>query len=157
MASQGTFKRFFRKFSREQIDELFLEVNRKWFKALFVDAHSIDLDSTVITRYGEQEGAEVGHNPQRNERKSHHSLIAFSAEAKSVIHSWLRTSDSASSTKLIQFFDQVITILGLDSIVVVSADSGFYGQEILNCFENNPLQYIICAKMNRGLIQCIYE
>jgi len=157
MASQSTFTRFFRKFSKQQLDEIFLRINQEWFKALFVDAHTIDLDSTVITRYGEQQGAEAGYNPKRHGRKSHHPLIAFSAEAKSVIHSCLRPGNSACSTDMIHFFNQVIAILGLDRIGVVRADSGFYGQEILEYFENHPLQYIISAKMNRGLVQCIYE
>ena len=39
------------------------------------------LDSTVVVRYGEkQAGAEVGYNPKKRGRPSHHPLVAFSKE-----------------------------------------------------------------------------
>lgn len=34
-------------------------------------------DSSVLTRYGEQEGAARGYNPSKPGRKSHHPLMAF--------------------------------------------------------------------------------
>lgn len=41
------------------------------------DNFILDLDSIVITRYGEQEGAKKGYNPNKRGRLSHHPLIAF--------------------------------------------------------------------------------
>ncbi|WP_187647223.1 hypothetical protein [Nitrosophilus labii] len=45
---------------------------------------TIDLDSTVITRYGNQEGAKVGYNPKKPGRPSHHPLIVFIEQTKMV-------------------------------------------------------------------------
>lgn len=45
---------------------------------------TLDVDSTVITRHGEQEGAVRGYNPNRRGRASHHPLLAFVAEARMV-------------------------------------------------------------------------
>ena len=39
----------------------------------------LDWDSTVQTKYGHQEGAEVGYNPQKRGRKSFHPLLAVAA------------------------------------------------------------------------------
>src|SRR5690606_23129001 len=40
------------------------------------------LDSTVSVRYGaKQAGAEVGYNPKKPGRPSHHPLLAFAAES----------------------------------------------------------------------------
>ena len=38
---------------------------------------NLNLDSTIVTRYGEQEGAEAGYNPKKKGRPSHHPLIGF--------------------------------------------------------------------------------
>jgi hypothetical protein len=37
---------------------------------------SLDLDSVVFERYGQQEGARKGHNPKKPGRPSHHPLLA---------------------------------------------------------------------------------
>ena len=42
---------------------------------------TLDLDSTVITRYGQQEGAARGYNPAEHGRVSHHPLMAFVADS----------------------------------------------------------------------------
>ena len=45
---------------------------------------TLDIDSSVMTRYGEQEGAKKGYNPTKKGRPSHHPLIAFIADVKLV-------------------------------------------------------------------------
>src|SRR3954454_3053938 len=40
------------------------------------EGYSLDLDSTVFERYGEQEGSLKGHNPRKHGRPSHHPLLA---------------------------------------------------------------------------------
>ena len=37
--------------------------------------YSLDLDSTVFERYGEQEGVKRGYNPRKPGRGSHHPLL----------------------------------------------------------------------------------
>jgi len=37
----------------------------------------VDLDSTAITRYGNQEGNNIGYNPGKRGRPSHLPLFAF--------------------------------------------------------------------------------
>src|ERR671910_757985 len=39
--------------------------------------HTLDLDSTVFCRYGEQQGSLRGYNPQKPGRPSHHPLAGF--------------------------------------------------------------------------------
>jgi len=39
----------------------------------------LDWDSTVQTKYGQQQGAEVGYNPTKRGRKSFHPLLAVAA------------------------------------------------------------------------------
>lgn len=44
--------------------------------------HTLDLDSTVVCRYGEQGGSLKGHNPIKQGRPSHHPLVAWLSERR---------------------------------------------------------------------------
>lgn len=157
MASESTFSRFFKKFDVDFNDELFIELNRWWFQKLEVKYHTVDIDSTVITRYGNQEGVEVGYNPQKHGRGSHHPLIAFASEAKMVIQSWMRTGDSVSNTDLEDFIEVMLKTIDQSMIGLIRADSGFFSETVLENFEKHDLKYIVAAKMYPGLTQKIFD
>lgn len=157
MASQSTFSRFFKKFNKDLNDSLFPALNRWWFGQLTLDKYTIDLDSTVITRHGTQEGVEKGYNPTRHGRGSHHPLMAFVAEAKMIANAWMRTGDSVASTDFEGFFNELLTIIPKNKIGLFRADSGFYGDAVLSMFEKDSLHYIVAAKMNQGLVSAIYN
>ena len=157
MASESTFSRFFKKFDVDLNDEVFIELNRWWFTKLKLKHHTVDIDSTVITRYGSQDGVEVGYNPRKPGRGSHHPLIAFSADAKMVIQSWMRTGDSVSSTDIGDFMTVLLKTLDKSNIGLIRADSGFFSQTTLNILEQNNLKYIVAAKMYAGLVREIFD
>jgi len=119
----------------------------------------VDIDSTVITRYGSQDGVEVGYNPRKPGRGSHHPLITFAAEAKMVIQSWMRTGDSVSSTDIEDFITVLLKTLDKSKIGLVRADSGFFSEATLGILEKNELKYIVAAKMYavRGLRPCFFS
>ena len=50
----------------------------------------LTFDSSVIPRYGEQEGALMGYNPVKHGRPSHNPLLAFLNRSNYVIHVWNR-------------------------------------------------------------------
>jgi hypothetical protein len=100
----------------------------------------VDIDSTVITRYGNQDGVEVGYNPRKPGRGSHHPLIAFAAEAKMVIQSWMRKGNSVSSTDIDDFITVLLKTLDKSNIGLVRADSGFFSETTLDTFEDNQLK-----------------
>lgn len=157
MASESTFSRFFKKFNVEINDELFIELNRWWFQKLQLRYHTVDIDSTVITRYGNQQGVKVGYNPRKPGRGSHHPLIAFAAEAKMVIQSWMRTGDSVSSTDIKDFIDVVLKTIDKSTIGLVRADSGFFSNTALDKLESSELKYIVAVKMYPTLVQKIFD
>ena len=82
MPSQATYSRFFHKFSWERNNAVFPELQHRFLEQIDTGALTIDLDSTVITRYGEQEGTAVGYNPKKPGRNSHHPLIAFISQTR---------------------------------------------------------------------------
>jgi hypothetical protein len=54
--------------------------------AALPDHFIADWDSTVNTRYGQQEDAAVGYNPHKRGRKSHHPLICVAARTRLCLH-----------------------------------------------------------------------
>lgn len=157
MASQSTFSRFFRRFDFEKNDQLMRAFNRGWFEKVDLDKHTVDIDSSVITRFGGQQGVERGYNPRRHGRGSHHPIIAFSAESKMVIQAWMRTGDSVSSTQFDEFLGEVLAVLPKERIGLIRADSGFCGNENLLYLENIGLNYIIATRLHSGLTDRIFN
>ena len=52
--------------------------------------HTLDLDSTVFCRYGEQVGSLKGHNPIKHGRPSHQPLVAWLSERRRLLWATLR-------------------------------------------------------------------
>jgi hypothetical protein len=97
LPSSSTYNRFFYKFDIEKNSEVF-PMLQQWFLDQFkVGKITLDLDSTVITRYGDQEGSVVGYNPKKRGRKSHHPLMAFIDQTKMVANAWLRAGNTADT------------------------------------------------------------
>jgi Transposase DDE domain group 1 len=79
--SQSTYSRFFHKFDMKRSDSVFKELNRWFFEQWKIDNITLDVDSSVLTRYGnQQQGANKGYNPHKPGRNSHHPLMAFISE-----------------------------------------------------------------------------
>ncbi|WP_082752999.1 transposase [Capnocytophaga haemolytica] len=116
---QDVYKRYFRKFTEENnkgtakyfFSWLFREINFNYF--------TLDIDSSVILRYGDQEGAEVGYNSKKSGRKSHHSIIAFVNDLKLVANIQLRNGKSAASTGFNEFLDDTLSIFGNKKVGLV--------------------------------------
>jgi hypothetical protein len=157
MASQSTFSRFFRKFGQKRNDSLFPTLNRFWFSQLHLDKMTIDLDSTIITRHGNQEGVARGYNPKRKGRGSHHPLIAFVAEAKMVANAWMRSGDTHTNTSFIEFYNELLRIIPVERIGLFRADSGFCTETIMEAMESQNAKFIVAARMMGPLVRRIFE
>lgn len=113
---------------------------------------SLRFDSSVITLYGNQEGARKGYNPKKPGRKSHHPLLAF-VDGGFVVNLWNRSGDTFAGHRAIDFFNQTFTSLAKISYKVrrVLCDSGFYLIEFIEHLENKGLTYIMAARIYRPL------
>lgn len=155
MPSQSTLSRFFPKYNHDVSDEIFSNMFTWWFNEMGQKNLTLDIDSTVITRFGNQEGSEKGYNPKRHGRKSHHPIIAFVAETKMIANAWMRTGDSASATEFKEFLDNTFTMIPREQIGLLRGDSGFSGNNVLNDLEQRQLVYIIAMPMKAGLVDAI--
>jgi len=145
--SQSTYSRFFHKFSWKRNAEVFESLFRWFFEQVSFDNLTLDLDSTVMTRYGSQEGAKVGYNPQKPGRASHHPLMAFMADLRMVVNAWLRPGNTGSSSNYKNFLTETLSILQNKRVGLVRADSGFFSEDFCNEMEDRKLNYITAVPM----------
>ena len=147
LPSSSTYNRFFYKFDIEKNAQIFPQL-QQWFMDQFkVGNFIIDLDSTVITRYGNQEGSAIGYNPKKKGRKSHHPLMAFVDQTKMVANAWLRAGNTSDTNNYKAFLEETFdVVLKNKSVGLVRADSGFYSDKFLSWFEKRDLNYVIAVK-----------
>jgi len=91
--TDGTIRNLFKRFTRGMVVR-FYEPLWAWQLAWLpkrTGGYSLDLDSTVFERYGEQEGVKKGYNPRKPGRGSHHPLLGVLGAAYFILHGWLRS------------------------------------------------------------------
>ncbi|MFQ3574200.1 MAG: transposase, partial [Thermodesulfovibrionales bacterium] len=95
-----TLTRLFRKIRKQQeIEEMseglwgYLSKLIPWKR---IKADWLTFDSTVLERYGKQEGVKRGYNPKKKGRGSHSPLLAFLNMSRYVVNLWNRPGNVAS-------------------------------------------------------------
>ncbi len=152
VAGHKAIVRLFGRFDMLRHEKVQAEVYRWFFaKVSTLTRVTLDLDSTVITRHGQQEGAARGYNPNKRGRLSHHPLLAFVAEARMVANFWLRPGDAHTANNILQFLEATLHHLGDKIVGLLRADSGFYAENVLNWLEERKIDYIISAKLTQAL------
>jgi len=128
-----------------------------FFNQLKFDNYTLDLDSTVMTRYGEQEGVRAGYNPKKPGRRSHHPLLAFVSDCRMVANMWLRSGNAHTANNLFSFLEDTICKLNGKKVGLLRADSGFYGEDIFNYLERqgHEINYIIAARLYKPVQMAI--
>jgi len=108
----------------------------------------LDLDSTVITVFGHQEGAAVGYNPRYRGKRSYDPLLCLEANSSFFWDVELRRGDTgtwAGSEELLAccFLSSPSDIREFR----VRADAGFGYGPVLDMLEARPAQYAVVARM----------
>jgi Transposase DDE domain group 1 len=116
----------------------------------------LDVDSSVITRYGKQEGSKRGYNPKKPGRGSHHPLFAFVNDIRMVANCWNRSGNTASSTNILHFLEETFEILQNKTVGLFRADSGFCNTQVLDYIEGKGIAYVISCKLYANLQSAIY-
>ena len=153
--SSTTFTRFFKKFSFKLNNEIFTPIYSWFFNNLHFNNFTIDFDSSVMTRYGDQEGAKKGYNPQKPGRNSHHPLMAFIDDCNMVANFWLRSGNTGASSNFFNFLEDTLIKLKGKTVGLLRADSGFFGEPIFEYLENLKINYIIAAKFQTTLKRAV--
>ncbi|MFV0387459.1 MAG: IS1380 family transposase, partial [Pyrinomonadaceae bacterium] len=152
---QNAYKRFFGKFTQGTNMRVSENLYRWIFDNLKFDNFTLDVDSTIMTRFGAQEGAKKGYNPRKKGRPSHHPLIAFVGDVKMVANMWLRSGDASSANNFLSFLEDTLSKLQNKTVSLIRLDSGFFQSEIMDYLEEKPLEYIVAARFTHPIQRVI--
>ena len=111
----------------------------------------IDVDSSVKTVYGHQEGAAKGYNPHKKGALSYHPLLAFCTATKEILQGWLRTGDAYTSNGIVEFMKQLLAQLDSGQRIVFRGDSGFFVGALLDYLDALGHGYLVKVKLKNML------
>lgn len=108
---------------------------------------TIDLDSTVKTCFGFQEGAKKGYNEKKRGALSYHPQLAFCVETKELLQGWLRSGDAYTANGSVEFMKQLLVTLPSHMKIFFRADSGYFGGPLLAYLEDLGHRYLVKVKL----------
>lgn len=112
----------------------------------------LDLDSTVVTVFGRQEGAAVGYNPGYRGKRSYDPLLCLEANSSFLWDAELRRGDAGTWAGSVELLASCFLSVpsGIRELRV-RADAGFGYHPVLEMLEARPAQYAVVARMTAPL------
>lgn len=108
----------------------------------------LDLDSTVLTLFGHQQGATLGYNPRHRGRRSYQPLFCVEAGSAHLWGTWLRPGRTDPHAGIIDLFHNCWSSLPTEIREVrVRTDAGFYHGDFLTELEDSAVHYCVVAKI----------
>jgi hypothetical protein len=112
----------------------------------------LDLDSTVVTVFGSQEGAAVGYNPRYRGKRSHDPLLCLEANSSFLWDVELRPGNAGTWAGSDQVLASCFLAIPADIREVrARADAGFGFDPVLAMLEQRPAQYAVVARLTTAL------
>ena len=143
---ESTFRTFLKKLNWSHLIQL-ISINKELLhRKAKLEAKRlvwIDIDDTVITLFGEQEGGANGYNPRYHGRPSYKVRVAFIAETGELLHMELNPGNTHGMKDFLSFIKEVEAMLPPEYIIEgIRADCGFADQEVMNYAEEKGWYYI---------------
>lgn len=144
-----TFGRWLRRSGEELcmvIDRLlWLLIQRRWQSVGAPSRIMVVLDSTVVVRYGKkQAGAEVGYNPKKQGRPSHHPLVAFADTGDCLGVLW-RPGSAHTAAGSLDWLRRIVgrlRALGVHDITI-RMDKGFFSKEMVAALTDLGVRFFL--------------
>lgn len=131
-----------------KLQEFLFSLTDRWLANSELESITLDVDSTVKTVYGNQQGAAKGFNPKKRGAKSYHPLLAFVSEMKLVVNSWFRTGACYTSNGICEFIKQTKAVIASNiKDVFFRADSGFFNGDLFDLLEKYHWTYLVKVKL----------
>src|SRR5208283_1991976 len=112
----------------------------------------LDLDSTVVTVFGRQEGAAVGYNPRYRGKRSYDPLLCLESNSSFLWDTELRPGDAGTWAGSQEILAGCFLSIPSDIREVrVRADAGFGYGPVLEVLEQRQAQYVVVARMTASL------
>ena len=110
----------------------------------------LDLDSTVVTSFGHQDGAEVGYNPRYRGKRSYHPLLCIEANSSYLWDAELRAGNAGTWDGSVELLDTSFANVPPDIREIrARADAGFAFNPVLDALESQPARYAVVARLTR--------
>ena len=153
--------RYWNKYDSMSLTETLLQNISQYFLHPLLENANIEkdtlrFDSTVITRYGTQEGAKKGYNPAKRGRPSNHPQLAFLGSGYTV-NFWNRAGNTRSANGIVEFYNQTRGFIGDIKIERVLADSGYYDRNFILKLEEDKMEYVISTPIHQYFQRIIYN
>jgi hypothetical protein len=157
MANFKVVMRLFRRFTQSTNEAVMDRLYRWMFDQISTNGITLDVDSTVMTRYGGQERAAKDYNPAKRGRASHHPLMAFVSETRMIANCRLRPGNTSSANNVQGFLRNTQERLGNKRIALLRGDSGFSDNAFLTHLESEQLHYVIALRQTQPLQRALVE
>lgn len=107
----------------------------------------IDIDTTVETLYGDQQGGRKGHNTKHRGKKGYRPVLCFIAETREYLLGKLRKGETISGKQTAAFIIQIKSNLpGCVQQVLLRADGEFFSWESIQAARACGFDFIIANK-----------
>ena len=111
-----------------------------------------DLDSTVVTVFGHQDGAEVGYNPRYRGKRSYNPLLCMEANSSYLWDAELRRGNAGTWDGSPQLLATCFANVPADIRELrVRADAGFGLNPVFDALESHSAEYAVVARMTPSL------
>jgi hypothetical protein len=107
----------------------------------------VDIDSSVDSVCGSQEGAAKGYNAKKKGALSYHPQLAFLVGSKEILQAWFRTGSAYTSNGVVEFVKQLLAHLPNRMRIIVRADSGYFVGALLDLLDAYGHGYLIKVKL----------
>ena len=108
----------------------------------------LDLDSTVVTTFGHQDGAEVGYNPRYRGKRSYNPLLCIEANSSYLWDAELRAGNAGTWEGSVELLDTCFANVPPDIREIrARADAGFAFNPVLEALESQPRRYAVVARL----------
>jgi hypothetical protein len=111
-----------------------------------------DLDSTVVTVFGHQDGAEVGYNPRHRGKRSYNPMLCMEANSSYLWDAELRAGNAGTWDGSPELLDICFSNVPPDIRELrVRADAGFGVNPVFDALESHSAVYTVVARMTPAL------
>jgi hypothetical protein len=112
----------------------------------------LDVDSTVVTVFGYQEGAAVGYNPRYRGKRSYDPLLCLEANSAFLWDTELRPGNAGTWAGSVGLLASCFLSVPADIRELrVRADAGFGYDPVLTVLEERAAEYAVVARMTPSL------
>ena len=119
---------------------------------------TVDIDTTVTTVFGSQEGAVPGYNPRHHGRNSYHPVLARIAETNTVLGARWRRGDTTLGEGEVDDVKQWLARLheaAPNAIVTVRIDAGGDGAPLFKAIDDAKAYFVVKARQTPSLIAAV--